>query len=238
VTIGLATYNDRNDRLYDALVERAASIERQLGRPDGAFANRLRAWFTRRLGPIKWEIDHRSGVGIIYAAAASLWSAGFLVSSVRFVLPSGSTPGWAYGVGAGAAIAVVVGCRESVGAQRESRVSEVWDAVLEAAELVQRHGGGAAAKDEKFLDACAKVNGCRKQTEARAEFYKRMAESDEYIATDSPTASAQFVALVTDMPPEWIHDVLLGRRGPPKVRRQWLRRLRRTRAGDSPTQAL
>ncbi|MGM4953588.1 hypothetical protein ACT4MK_38505 [Bradyrhizobium barranii] len=42
-TIGLVTYNTRNDELYDELVRRAAYIERSLGLADGAFANRPRA---------------------------------------------------------------------------------------------------------------------------------------------------------------------------------------------------
>jgi len=39
VTLGLITYNARNDQLYDTLVFRAAALERKLGNPDGAFAN-------------------------------------------------------------------------------------------------------------------------------------------------------------------------------------------------------
>src|SRR4051794_14592416 len=42
VTFGLVTYNARNDQLYDTLIARAASIERRLDDPDGAFSNRPR----------------------------------------------------------------------------------------------------------------------------------------------------------------------------------------------------
>ena len=53
VTIGLLTYNARNDQLYDELVGRAAEIERRLGLPDGAFATRPTSWL--RFGA--WSID-------------------------------------------------------------------------------------------------------------------------------------------------------------------------------------
>ncbi|MGX0963304.1 hypothetical protein AB7M63_003753 [Bradyrhizobium japonicum] len=48
-TIGLVTYNTRNDELYDELVRRAAYIERSLGLADGAFANRPRPSLSFRL---------------------------------------------------------------------------------------------------------------------------------------------------------------------------------------------
>jgi hypothetical protein len=56
-TLGLVTYNVRNDQLYDELVGRAASIERSLGLPDGAFSNRPRPWLTIRLLKVRWEAN-------------------------------------------------------------------------------------------------------------------------------------------------------------------------------------
>ena len=43
VTLGLVTYDTRNDQLYNKLVSRASTIERNLGLPDGSFANRPQA---------------------------------------------------------------------------------------------------------------------------------------------------------------------------------------------------
>ena len=40
VTLGLVTCNTRNAQLYNALIGRASTINRNLGLPDGGFANR------------------------------------------------------------------------------------------------------------------------------------------------------------------------------------------------------
>ena len=88
VTLGLATYNARNDQLYDELVGRAASIERSLGLPDGYFANRPRAWLDVPLVPLgnlRWKIDHRIGIAAIYAASVALWASGVLAPTLEFV---------------------------------------------------------------------------------------------------------------------------------------------------------
>lgn len=86
-TLGVAAYNERNDQLYDALVTRAASIERSLGLPDGYFANRPRAWLDVPL--LGWSIDHRNGVTTIYAASIALWAFGVLAPTIQFVRTSG-----------------------------------------------------------------------------------------------------------------------------------------------------
>jgi hypothetical protein len=58
VTLGLVTYNERNDQLYDTLVGRAAALERRLGDPDGAFANRPQPWFELS----KWKVSQVEGL--------------------------------------------------------------------------------------------------------------------------------------------------------------------------------
>src|SRR3954453_22424106 len=73
VTLALVTYNARNDQLYDTLVARAASIERQLDDPDGAFSNRPGPWLKLNMVGLTWKVDHRTGVGAIYLASIALW---------------------------------------------------------------------------------------------------------------------------------------------------------------------
>lgn len=84
VTIGLVTYNARNDQLYDTLVARAAAIERNLGIPDGAFANRPRPWFRPMHG--RWKVDHRTAVSTIYLASVALWLFGVLHAAIDLTI--------------------------------------------------------------------------------------------------------------------------------------------------------
>ena len=72
VTIGLVGYNIRNDQLYNELVGRAAMIERELGLPDGAFANRPNPAFAFRVFGIPLPVAHGESVALIYIASAAL----------------------------------------------------------------------------------------------------------------------------------------------------------------------
>jgi hypothetical protein len=81
-TIGLATYNSRNDQLYFELVSRAAAIERSLNLPDCAFSNRPGTWQRVVLPGTEWEIDHGTALRTIYGASITLW----LFGAVAFVL--------------------------------------------------------------------------------------------------------------------------------------------------------
>jgi hypothetical protein len=94
-TIGFATYNARNDQLYDELVSRAAAIERSLDIPDGAFANRPGPWQRIALFGIEWKIDHRTAVSTIYGASITLWLFGvvaFLLEGCRQIYLAAGFP--------------------------------------------------------------------------------------------------------------------------------------------------
>jgi len=82
VTIALATYNARNDQLYDGLVARAAEIERSVGIPDGAFAYRPGSWLRIPLLLTEWKVGHRTAVGTVYGASIALWLFGLTKSAL------------------------------------------------------------------------------------------------------------------------------------------------------------
>ena len=73
VTAGIATYNERNDQLYDELIGRAATIERSLGLPDGSFNHRPRPWLEYKILGVSWKVNHGSGIGLIYVSTIALW---------------------------------------------------------------------------------------------------------------------------------------------------------------------
>jgi hypothetical protein len=78
-TIGLVTYNTRNDQLYDELVSRAAFIERSLGLADGAFASRPHPRLIFRLLDIKF-IERSLGLADrAFANRPDMW----LISRLR-----------------------------------------------------------------------------------------------------------------------------------------------------------
>jgi hypothetical protein len=83
VTLGLVTYNTRNDQLYNELVGRASTSERNLGIPDGSFANRPLARLVVKSRRKKWKVGHGTGVGTIYRASVVLWLFGLFASSLQ-----------------------------------------------------------------------------------------------------------------------------------------------------------
>jgi len=84
-TIGLATYNQRNDQFYFALERRAADIERELGLTSGSFAQRPGAWLYLDFRVFRHTINHSRGVSLIYWATIGLWLYGVIAASLEFL---------------------------------------------------------------------------------------------------------------------------------------------------------
>jgi hypothetical protein len=155
----------RNDQHYDALVGRAAAIERSLGLPDGAFANRPRAWLkTARI----WPVGHRNSVALIYAASVALWLFGCLALALEVGYdlldkgPDGSDPpAWTAVVLLTVSTAATVAATLVIKRGREAREKQLRSRARQAVELVERFvrsegitGAGMAglralAEDEK-----------------------------------------------------------------------------------------
>jgi hypothetical protein len=185
VTMALATYNARNDQLYDTLVGRAASIERKLGVPDGAFANRPRAWL--RLGRpfsfdtkwkrctfnLIWEVDHRTAVATVYYASVGLWLFGVLHSGVYVLWPGhlqGRAQTWADLSALFATLLVI-----TIGAQLIKRKRERTDDLMRkrAAKAVRQAESlelPALAMDAALQESCALLIGA--ETADRNKIYK------------------------------------------------------------------
>jgi hypothetical protein len=230
VTIGLVTYNTRNDQLYDELVGRAASIERSLGLPDGAFANRPRPWLTIRFFDVNWTIDHRTGIGIIYGASIALWLFGsfapilevgrrtYLQLGLRyFVVPDPSV--WVHIFALVLAVLVTALLAEKINVQTKQRAKEMRSLAAQAVERARSVEFSQAAKDDTLLSLCARLAGANADIHiirARAQFYAAIdSESlSYYLPRDSrEQTAAHFVALLTDLPPRWLFDCATNRRG-------------------------
>jgi hypothetical protein len=220
-TIGLVTYNTRNDQLYDELVSRAASIERSLGLPDGAFANRPRAWYAIKSPVGRWRVDHRPGVGTVYAASIALWLFAVLSALVEFIrcfyvglgLPPFRVADPSLWVNVTAFfLAIAITCLgiTVITKQRENRKEEMENLAASAVELALPIKLAKAAKDPDFIEYCAKLaDNSYNATEARARFYAELdAESlCHYLPHGSKEISTcHFVALLTDLSPRQIFD--------------------------------
>ena len=227
-TLGLATYNARNDQLYDELVGRAASIERSLGLPDGTFANRPRPWLDVPLGRLRWSIDHRTGITTIYAASVALWTYGALAPTLELArrvylllgLPRFVVTDPAIVVSMFAFILAIVLTSLGtfvIGKHKKSRAKtlSVW-----AAEAVGTATGlpiGNLAENENLLSLCVNLSGEELETiRARAQFYSKVDPESlgHYLPSGSQEViAAHLIALLTDLPARWLFDCATNRRG-------------------------
>lgn len=223
VTVALATYNQRNDQLYDALVGRAASIERELGLPDGAYANRPTSWLTIRLPIGAWPVNHRRPVAVIYGASAALWVFGAGAALVQLFWGDDPAPWGLLACAIVPAVAVPAIAARAIRGQRTERErrmrGDAAAAVAQVEEALRAHGSAAGLRDRvDFVVLCGRLGGVRPDhVRARIRFYGSLGPDDRPgFMLDEPVGrrAAQFVALVTDLSAEWLEDCATQRRLP------------------------
>jgi hypothetical protein len=217
VTIGLLTYNTRNDQLYDELVRRAGAIERSLGNPDGAFANRPMTWLRiEGLFGRKWSVDHRVAISTIYSASIALWLFGIMAYALDSTVKSLSVMS-ADLIAIAVAIIVTALGRGLIKRQRKAREENMQRRAAEAVAIAVGRTISETVSDPKFIETCAKLSDIEEgKIRARAKFYAA-ADTEQirnYIPQHSRELSAcQLIALLTDLPPLWIFDCYTNRMG-------------------------
>jgi|SRR5215203_581919 len=215
VTIGLVTYNARNDQLYDDLVGRAAAIERSLNIPDGAYANRPPAWLRLKLAGGEWKIDHRIAVSTIYGASIALWLFG-VVSNLLGSIAKDSKP-WVLWTALAVAIIVTYLTSRLIKAQKEDREEErkrrARDAVITAAGSSVHEAAG----NDQLIQVCAALSNKEEdEVRARARSYSNIGPNwaQNYMLQKGENLYPWFlVALLTDLSPLWIFDCFTNRKG-------------------------
>lgn len=231
VTLGIVTYNARNDQLYKELVDRAATIERSLGLPDGGFAHRPQAWLDVELLGKKWKVDHGNGIGTIYRASIALWLFGVFASGLELVRQvyvgfglwfpqnlSGKDPSiWVYLTSLGVAVLLTYQVAKSIKLQSKKRFENMRELAKDAVERAMPFALSKAARDDKFIRLCEQLSGGKEEKiRARLRFYTSVDPNSLgiYLPRGSAALSAShLVALLTDLPPQWVFDCATDRKG-------------------------
>ena len=230
-TLGLATYNARNDQLYNELIGRAASIELSLGLQDGAFANRPRPWLS--LGGRLWPIDHGTGITTIYAASVALWAYGVLAPIFEFARRGSLHLGFTmpdlkpFGSADPAlmvrmlaflfTIILTVSGTYIIGKHNRKRSGKLRCWAAEAVHAAEGLTMADVATHDRLLSLCVNLSGAKRETvELRAQFYTKL--DPESLCHYLPSGSREFtaahtVALLTDFPARWLFDCATNRRG-------------------------
>jgi hypothetical protein len=218
VTIGLVTYNMRNDQLYDTLVARASAIERTLGIPDGAFANRPRPWL--RLVGGAWKVDHRTAVAAIYGASLGLWLFVVLDTGAELAYRAAAEqqpPIWVHLAVLATAVGLMVGSAWLVHRRRKYTEAALRGSAKEAVDIAKRSTLEELTSNASFQRSCAHLGGINsEQVATRMDFLTHLESCTigHYVAQGAGHwTAAQTVAAVTDLPPEWLYDCAPGRRG-------------------------
>jgi hypothetical protein len=210
VTLSLATYNKRNDQLYDELISRAAQLERELGLARGAFSQRPTPWLS--FGP--WKVEHRWPVGFVYAVSAAIWTYVLVRATTPELLVSweGMTfgPVWPW---LGAICVLIVWL--ILGEWEKSRAD-----ALEAIIVKLKDSFGTKSKDElvKLMAQDETIRALFRRPKKAAEKIEKRLTLHEAALQAAQKAGPDYDALslilsnVIDLPARWIHDVWTGRR--------------------------
>jgi hypothetical protein len=222
VTLGLVTYNARNDQLYDTLVARAASIERQLGDPDGAFSNRPRPWLELHAAGLTWKVDHRTGVAAIYLASIALWLFGVSDSALHIVyaaINSGSPAWWARICALAVAVVVTFLGSWAISTRKDSIAEELRLWARDAAAAAESIPLEQLAADDSASNVLTHFpggrDGDRAALLARLRYLDRLPleARGHFVSPSAGTwAAAQLVTYVADLAPEWVYDCATSRR--------------------------
>ena len=226
VTVALVTYNVRNDQLYDTLVARAASLERRLGDPDGAFANRPRPWLSMAIGRVRWPVNHRFAIGAIYLASIGIWVFGVLNSISLLIhqyLIGGTPPMWLGVTMFVTAVTAIIASGLLARRRRNNVQNHLRQAAAETVSRIARRPGqddfdfnAAALNDPVLLRLLAELGGTTpNQMRPRILYLCQLTPSERrfYIRPNSATwTAAQTVAYLTDLAPEWLYDCAMRRR--------------------------
>ncbi|HEY6388987.1 MAG TPA: hypothetical protein VIX91_25190 [Candidatus Acidoferrum sp.] len=196
VTLCIATYNKRNDQHYDELVSRAAELERELQIEHGSFSNRPKPWLKYGFVPV----EHRWPIGLIYAAAASLWAYLFAAALVK------DQPGLMFLKFT--APAVVIACWQGLRWMESARRKKQRAAVK--CLMGQLLGSSNDDSQGKLVQTIAAqpVLGIDKDVAKRRVAYHWKGYEQK---RDSRAASVLLSAVI-DLPARWIEDIWSGRR--------------------------
>lgn len=196
VTLCIATYDKRNDQHYDELVSRAAELERELQIEHGSFSSRPKPWL--KYGFV--SVEHRWPIGLIYAAAASLWAYLFTSALVKghleliwlkFIAP-----------------AVVIACWQGLRWMESARSARQREAVKSLMEqLLRSNDDDSQGKLVETIAAQPILGVGKVVAKRRVAYYWKGYEQKR----DSQAASA-LLSGVIDLPARWIEDVWSGRR--------------------------
>jgi hypothetical protein len=176
-------------------VSRAAELERELQIEHGSFSNRPKPWLKYGCVPV----EHRWPIGLIYAAAASLWTYLFIDALVKdhLIWLKFTAP------------AVMIVCWQILRWIENTRSKKQRDAVRSL--MGQLLGSNDADSQGELVKNIAAQQPILGIDEAKAK--RRVAYHwKEYEQKRESRAASDLLSGVIDLPARWIEDIWSGRR--------------------------